>query len=58
MNKQITIQPLHEVVAVQPVRTAYLQACIDHFGLDAQVEVVRAVTGFGTYLLEIREVRG
>lgn len=56
MNETTTIQPLHEVVAMQPIRTTYIQECIDRFGLDARVEVVRYVTGFGTYLKEIREV--
>lgn len=54
--EKITVQPLHEVVAVQPVMTTYMRECIDRFGLDARVEVVRIVTGFGTYLKEIREV--
>lgn len=56
MNTTTTIQPLHEVVAMQPIRTTYIQDCIDRYGLDARVEVVRLVTGFGTYLQEIREV--
>lgn len=55
-NVTVTIQPLHEVVAAQPIRTTYIQEYIDRFGLDARVEVVRLVTGFGTYLQEIREV--
>lgn len=55
-NITVSIQPLHEVVATQPIRTTYIQECIDRFGLDARVEVVRLVTGFGTYLQEIREV--
>ena len=58
MSTQTTIQPLRDVVATQPVRTTYIRNCIDHFGLDTQVEVVRLVTGFGTYLKEIREVQG
>ena len=56
MSTTTTIQPLHEVVAMQPIRTTYIQDCIDRYGLDARVEVVRLVTGFGTYLKEIREV--
>lgn len=55
MDITVKIQPLHEVVARQSIRTTYMQECIDTYGLDALVEVHTMVTGFGTYLREIRK---